>query len=669
MKQITTTGRGWKTLFTKLSALFLFTMLCIGFSACQNTTATTSSNNVVKNLIAGNTYSYKNVQTQTQDSVTIVSAYVQNITFSSDDTVKIVTEQGYGSTKDDAQIETDTMPGTYTTNDSDYTATLTIQGSTSTIKVAADGQSITVSQAGESMTLSKGATDIKDLFIERNNNQENPENPNDSSTDDSSPDINLSGIEVFENNDGTYNSTRHELTFGKKYQGAGVYCGKNTSEYNAIILTYKNATNDFRFIVSYSDDTRTETVALQGSGTAVLLLDSSKAATSHYIMFQSETDTLSVQLENLKLTKVNNYVNLDGYELWKDENGEITGEYNKTEHTINVTNNQGGGVWTGLDTSDYNTLTLTYRYASSDFCFCITYADKTTNQITAPAGTYKVSIPIDSTKTKDDHYIQIVPATNNNFYVQLIDLKFENKERQSENAETLFTITYDANDDTIRPAKEYQSVTEAEANSTITLRANTFKREGYHFIGWSTFEILSAWTPNKVDYKDQATVSFTKDITLYAVWAQDTFTITYNANDGSSKPATKSQTITLNDLDSNSEFTLIPNTFTRGEYIFKGWGSSPSGTDVGYKDGEKTSSITGDVTLYAIWTTETNQLVITFNANDGSENPATTTQEVDAHTWIKLNKNTFTRSGYKFIGWDYFPDHDPTTTLIEYGQS
>lgn len=47
---------------------------------------------------------------------------------------------------------------------------------------------------------------------------------------------------------------------------------------------------------------------------------------------------------------------------------------------------------------------------------------------------------------------------------------------------------------------------------------------------------------------------------------------------------------------------------------------------------------------------------ITFNANDGSANPATTTQTFTvsrsaSSASVTLNENTFTRSGYKFLGW------------------
>ena len=47
---------------------------------------------------------------------------------------------------------------------------------------------------------------------------------------------------------------------------------------------------------------------------------------------------------------------------------------------------------------------------------------------------------------------------------------------------------------------------------------------------------------------------------------------------------------------------------------------------------------------------------ITFNANDGSANPATTTQTFTVSSSassasVTLNENTFTRSGYKFLGW------------------
>ena len=44
-------------------------------------------------------------------------------------------------------------------------------------------------------------------------------------------------------------------------------------------------------------------------------------------------------------------------------------------------------------------------------------------------------------------------------------------------------------------------------------------------------------------------------------------------------------------------------------------------------------------------------VVITFNANDGSENPAEKTQIVKKSTYVTLDANTFTRDGFTFAGW------------------
>ncbi len=48
---------------------------------------------------------------------------------------------------------------------------------------------------------------------------------------------------------------------------------------------------------------------------------------------------------------------------------------------------------------------------------------------------------------------------------------------------------------------------------------------------------------------------------------------------------------------------------------------------------------------------ENNEITITFNANDGSTTPATTTQTVKSGTAVTLNENTFQRDGYTFQGW------------------
>jgi len=85
----------------------------------------------------------------------------------------------------------------------------------------------------------------------------------------------------------------------------------------------------------------------------------------------------------------------------------------------------------------------------------------------------------------------------------------------------------------------------------------------------------------------------------------------------------------------------------RSGYTFSGWfTASTGGTQV--TDGSYTpASPYGGVTIYARWTVTPNSTV-TFKANGGIGSDASQSTNVDAN----LNSNTFTYSGYNFVGWN-----------------
>ena len=187
----------------------------------------------------------------------------------------------------------------------------------------------------------------------------------------------------------------------------------------------------------------------------------------------------------------------------------------------------------------------------------------------------------------------------------------------------------------------------------INLPLNTFTREGYVFKGWGAYS-----SSFYASYNDgETTKDIKEDKTLYAVWAPEKFTITYNANfvaDGATEVETVTQKVdATTDLDSYGYFTLRANTFTRGgDYVFMGWNSYSGSTYASYSDGDSVS-LERDTTLYAIWKTKSELKKITFNANDGTSSPETKIQYVEANSYayVTLQANTFTREGYSFVGW------------------
>ena len=165
-------------------------------------------------------------------------------------------------------------------------------------------------------------------------------------------------------------------------------------------------------------------------------------------------------------------------------------------------------------------------------------------------------------------------------------------------------------------------------SGTLATRPDTpAATPGYTFGGWNKAD-GTAW--------DYASDKVTDNITLYAKWAANTYTITFDTAGGSEiAPITQ---------DYGTVITA-PEAPTREGYTFIGW------------DKEIPTTMPAEnMTVTAQW--EINQYTITFDTNGGSE-IAPITQ--DYGTAI-VSPADPTREGYTFIGWD---TEIPTTMPAE----
>ncbi|MCL2056124.1 MAG: InlB B-repeat-containing protein [Oscillospiraceae bacterium] len=125
-----------------------------------------------------------------------------------------------------------------------------------------------------------------------------------------------------------------------------------------------------------------------------------------------------------------------------------------------------------------------------------------------------------------------------------------------------------------------------------------------------------------------------------------TYTVTYDANNGSGAPSpqTKAPGETL---------TLSGTAPQRNGFTFQGWATSSSATTAQYQPG---GSYTPDenVTLYAVWQETGTQpsggpYTVAYNANSGTGAPANQTKTHG--TPLTLSNTSPTRSGFNFQGW------------------
>lgn len=178
-----------------------------------------------------------------------------------------------------------------------------------------------------------------------------------------------------------------------------------------------------------------------------------------------------------------------------------------------------------------------------------------------------------------------------------------------------------------------------EYDEAAELPRNEFVRIGYTFVQWKNGDQAfadGAVVSNLTDVADSV-------VTLTAEWKAHGYTVAFLANGGEGEM--DSSALAYGDTAS-----LVPNAFTRTGYKFVGWALSEDG-DVAYGDGAEISNLAyddgGAVALYAVW--QSIQYVVWFDANggEGFMEDLALTYDVAAN----LPPNSFTRSGFNFVGW------------------
>ena len=210
------------------------------------------------------------------------------------------------------------------------------------------------------------------------------------------------------------------------------------------------------------------------------------------------------------------------------------------------------------------------------------------------------------------------------------------------NAETYYTIYFNANGGVIKPDK----VVGEEGAEMTTFPTPT--REGYTFEGWYEYSVDGP----RVYY-----FLFNRNFTVYAHWIANQYTVKCDANGGLINGASSSNITTTYD----STYPTLP-TPTRTGYTFDGWYTEKNGgnaitTSVVYNE-------TKDITIYAHWTA--NKYKVVYNSNK----PQTATSSISGGMSVseftygtsgKLSENNFTLPGYTFKCWNTRADGKGTS--------
>ena len=239
-------------------------------------------------------------------------------------------------------------------------------------------------------------------------------------------------------------------------------------------------------------------------------------------------------------------------------------------------------------------------------------------------------------------------------------------------------------------------------NSNTPLNKNVFERTGYTFIGWDANQ--NASIPTYIDGYAENIVS-NGEVTLYAIWKQNNYTVTINLNNGQEDIV---KTLHYDDLIGNvndplkegykfigwylangqnidlatykmpndniiihaeylkgvqisfivdglvkevltgyetENISSNPSNPTKTGYTFKGW----------YLDGEFNEEYnletfpSENISIYG--KLEANNIVVKFDGN-GSTSGSMANQIITYDSNTPLNKNGYIRTGYTFIGWN-----------------
>ena len=186
----------------------------------------------------------------------------------------------------------------------------------------------------------------------------------------------------------------------------------------------------------------------------------------------------------------------------------------------------------------------------------------------------------------------------------------------------VYTLSFNANGGSV--SETSRKVNEGAAYGNLP----TPTKAGYGFNGWYT----AATGGTKVS---SSTKMGQSNVTVYAQWTANAYTLSFNANGGSVSEASRA-------VKADAAYGTLP-TPTRTGFTFNGWYTAASG---GTQVSSSTKMAKDNVTVYAHWTANT--YTVSFNANGGSVSQSSKTVTYNA---AYGTLPTPTREYYTFNGW------------------
>lgn len=205
---------------------------------------------------------------------------------------------------------------------------------------------------------------------------------------------------------------------------------------------------------------------------------------------------------------------------------------------------------------------------------------------------------------------------------------------------TKYTITYHSNNGAGSTATQSKTY-----GTAVNLYSCGWTKTGHAFVRWNT-----AADGSGTGYNAGQSYSTNAGLTLYAIWAPDSYAVSYNGN-GSTGGSTSGQTKTY-----GVTLTLRGNGYTKTGHHFLRWNTAADGTGTSYSAGGSYTA-NAAVTLYAIWEPDT--YAVSYEAN-GAESGSTAAQAKTYGKRLVISDCGFIRNGWGFTGWNTAADGSGT---------